>query len=81
MTIHQALYYYAAPPLLFVLGYLLGRLRKPTVPADPYLRGGSGAAKVGDTIHVNANTAEEAAEFIASLEKSRETKAEPRGDA
>lgn len=32
------LYWYAGMPLAFILGYLLGRLRKPAVPPDPYLR-------------------------------------------
>ncbi len=75
------LYWYGGLPLAFVVGYLLGWTRKREVPPDPYLRSGSGAAKVGDAIHISANTPEEAAAFIASLEKSRESKADPRGDA
>jgi hypothetical protein len=35
------LYWYGGLPLAFVVGYLLGRLRRPTVPPDPY-RGSKG---------------------------------------
>lgn len=32
------LYWYGVPPLVFLLGYLLGWTRKREVPPDPYLR-------------------------------------------
>jgi len=60
---------------IYMHGYRNGAKDKAAiVPPDPYLRSGDGAARVGDTIHVNANTPEEAAEFVARLEAKRDTK-------